>query len=157
MAFSQIDGDHTITNGAGVTFLAPDTLVGIGVAPVRVNVGTLGTGFSLLQVSGQQLGSGEVFRTNSEWFSLGGTTYGTDSHWRMYRATNAAPNNFGMEMGEIYCRNNVPGDLNTNLGFNIQGSARTVGSGCATIADGPITIRSVNSWITMSHEVTACG
>lgn len=45
----------------------------------------------------------------------------------MYRATNTAPNNFGMEMGEIYCRNNVSGDLNTNLGFNIQGKRQNGG------------------------------
>ncbi len=91
------------------------------------NVGTNATTPSLLTISGHQLGSGEVFRTNSEWFTGGATPYGTDSHWRMYRATNGGVNNFGMEMGEIYSRNNAPGDLNTNLGFNIQGKRQNGG------------------------------
>lgn len=86
---AQNDGDHTITDGVGRTYLAPDAQA--TAAPVNFTVGTTPNTASALVVEGGQMtpATGEVFRTDAP--------NGSDTHWRLLRG--------GTEYGHLFNQN----------------------------------------------------
>lgn len=106
------DDDHTITNGSGQTYLAPNG--GNASAVDGFTVGTTPSTAATLVVDGSQMANQSIEQFRTIGYYNSGTSTEMETNWRMFRLTSSTPR----EMGRIFAANSVSGGGNFN--FNVQ-------------------------------------
>lgn len=133
-AGAQNDGDHSITDPFGLSYLAPDAQVPIGgpaVAPANFTIGLLPTGGTLFSVRANQFPGNSAQQDNI--FSTRGDA-GRQSIWSMWRDTDP--------IGRLFCNQAA-----ANRGFNIQLLQR----------GGSLNLRTLNGKPSNTNVVSASG